>query len=150
MGEYILKASPDHEWYGIWSTDTDCVIYVFPTRKETMEYISEPSHLSDGSIMTQPLLGIFSPEARLERADEYGTSSLHKAYGWREKYILFNHDIPPRVKGSTWFLPRARLLDYCKLRHMGADEEAQELFELFSDNDTTAYVEDDDSSEGKD
>lgn len=147
MGEYILKASPDHEWYAAWSTYTGCIIYTFPTREEVLEYISEPSHLADGSIMTQPLLGIFTPEARLARADEYGSSSLHRWYGWDNKYMLFNHDIPERVKGSVWFLPRARLLDYCKLRHMGADEEALELFELFEDNDTTAYVEDDSSED---
>lgn len=130
MGEYVIKASPDHQVYLIWSTYTDCPIYIFKTRQETLDYLYQ-----DHDMGAMQGSAISSPEARLERADESGCSSLAPPlYHWDDEYLLVVHDAPPRRPGHYWMLPRKRLFDYCKIRlQQESIEETYKLFELFID-----------------
>jgi hypothetical protein len=129
MGKYVIKAARDKECYAIWSTSVGSVLHIFMTREETLEFLHEEA-------IFEYSMGTFAPLSRLERADLYGCSAMAPgSFHWDHKYILFGEDSPPREPGFYWMLPRSRFYDYCQLRHIGADEEALQLFERFPEED---------------
>jgi len=78
MPSYVLKASPDEDLYGIYSTIVDAFVFI-GTRGETRQHLLYEDGVNG------------RPDERLERADLNGTSSRIGApdfeYGWGEETI---------------------------------------------------------------
>lgn len=127
MAELLIKASPHHDWYMIWSTSVDGPLYIFPSRTEARDFLVEQhNQLTNGTYVPG---SVMHPDSRMERADRYGTSSVIHMYSWDTEYLILGDCAPTRIPGYFWVLPRASLLEYCQLLHAGNDEAALKLFQ---------------------
>lgn len=70
MPSYVLKADQNRDLYVEWSTIVDDATFI-GTREEILTYLQTE----------RPSSGIHAPEARLQRADETGTSCLWRVAG---------------------------------------------------------------------
>lgn len=105
MPSYIVKASPDEDWYVRWSTIVDAPCE-FGTRAE-MERAP----------------GVDSAPERFARADERGTSADwprwstdSMPFGWQDAEFIVMEGSPPSPDGQEgcWVLPRKNLRAYCE------------------------------------
>ena len=128
MPSYIVKASPDEDWYAVWSTIVDAPTY-FGTRAELERSIHDPRELA--------------PE-RFARADERGTSADwtdwpkdDMPFGWNYAEFLVMEGSPDNPDGADgcWLLPRENLRAYCE--RLANDDLAPDLlrFERYEDHD---------------
>lgn len=97
MGSVIVKATPDADLYIEWSTIVEAPTFI-GTRAETLEYLGLPSpSVSD------------TPEERLARADETGTSAKGD-YAWFGSWTYDGFVVEQRG-----VLPRSRLSAFAVL-----------------------------------
>lgn len=110
MGEFVVKASPDVDLYLIWSTITDCPYYV-GTREEIREHLWDEYRSEHPHSTPQPG---YSPDDRMARADEHGTSAQAPAgmYGWDDEAFSIREVVPD--DGHWYELPRVNLVAYAR------------------------------------
>jgi hypothetical protein len=125
MGTYIMKASPEEDFYVEWSTVSDEWSFA-GTRREMLEYLqvaNERAHLG-----FTPNSGNW-PEDKLHRADETGTSVRFRFPGaeapsgaWTEKTVQIE---------NTGTIPRDKLREYVEASHEGDQQTIDSLLTLF-------------------
>jgi hypothetical protein len=100
MGQFIIKASSDEDWYCVWSTVVDA-----PVEYGTKAEIRQRRHIENLS------------DDRFSRADTHGTSAIDcDWYGWDDKVFMVRECGLPEVRD----LKRADLKAFCML--MDADD----------------------------
>lgn len=100
MGRYIIKAAKDRDLYMEWSTIVDGPTFI-GNRAETLDYLIEEFGRTG------------QPEARLERADDVGTSALRDPRSPNWAYPLDGawEDTGFIVEQRGW-LPRERFAEF--------------------------------------
>lgn len=131
MPGYIVKASPDEDFYVIWSTVVDNITFS-GTRDEILAYELETL----GSM--QHINPEHRPEGRIARADATGTSAMwpeenagpDKYLGWNDETFLVSNDEDDSLPGF-FEIKRSDLRHYAE--HGGKD-----IFIPIPDEDVTA------------
>lgn len=110
MGEFVVKAAPDVDLYLIWSTVVDSACYV-GTRAEIREHLWDEHRGQHPHEL--PPLG-YSPDDRMVRTDQHGTSALDPPglYSWSHEAFHVGEASP--CDGRWWELPRTNLVAYAK------------------------------------
>ncbi|RSM68687.1 hypothetical protein DL991_41190 [Amycolatopsis sp. WAC 01375] len=102
MGQFIIKAAPDRDLYMEWDTGVDAPTFI-GSRAEIVAYLQEATGRGPSD----------TPEARVRRADETGTSA--KPSPWAPGYTGPLEgawdDTGFIVEGWKW-LPRDRLATF--------------------------------------
>jgi len=121
MGEIIIKADRDRELYLLWFTSADGPGWAFDSREKIQQYLWDEWNRQHPYCIPKPGHG---PEARLDRADAYGTSvpPPEPAYGWDDEAWGVGDDCPR--DGYSYELPRANLVAYTEAV-LANDEEAK-------------------------
>ncbi|UDL16754.1 hypothetical protein SEA_ATUIN_61 [Arthrobacter phage Atuin] len=91
MGNFIIKADPEEDFYILWSTYTDSPIG-YGTRQEFEDW--EPETYTD---------------QRFERADRTGTSYLLGCGSWEDDIRL----VTGGTKPDHWYIPREHIRQVC-------------------------------------
>ena len=114
MPSYIVKASPDEDYYVMWSTVVDA-----PTFAGTRAEMETCHYLTPQDV---------APE-RFARADQYGTSAqwgadepgqeIIRPYGWDTAECVYQGE------DAYALLPRDRLREFCD--RLGRDEPVDDL-----------------------
>ncbi len=124
MGTIILKVDPDRDLYVEWSSVVESPTYI-GTRAEFLAYLTH--EIPDGY---SPLPGN-SPEDRLARADETGTSAC---YGTPPHFGAF--DAGGFIVEQRGVLPRADLGRFVDALLAENETTAYELLQPFEDDET--------------
>jgi hypothetical protein len=95
MPRYLVKVTPDEDLYVEWSTIVDAPT-AWGTREEMFEYLLRWDQKKEE--YARPEI-----EERFARADEYGTSSLHRDYDWDDDEFMYL---------QSGLVPRARLAEF--------------------------------------
>ena len=100
MGRYVIKAARDRDLYMEWSEHVDAPTFV-GTRAQTLDYLIEEFGRTG------------QPEARLQRADDIGTSAIRDPLSPNWKYPLTGawEDTGFIVQQRGW-LPRDRFAEF--------------------------------------
>tara|TARA_R100001244_G_scaffold6385_14_gene7541 strand:+ start:3176 stop:3622 length:447 start_codon:yes stop_codon:yes gene_type:complete len=112
MPTYIVKATPDEDWYCMWSTVVDAPTY-WGTRRELEQAARDPREIA---------------AERFHRADDNGSSAAwpgwpaaRQPFAWADDEFLLMNDTPPMpdplpdgADGACWLLPRANLRAFCE------------------------------------
>lgn len=85
MGHILIKPVPDRDEYVYWSTIVEAPI-AFGSRAEVLADFTEEWIRDHGDIPPQ---GWGAPEARLARADKYGSSAMDGFFRWDETELIF-------------------------------------------------------------
>lgn len=118
MAHYIIKAAPDTDLYGLFSTVVDGFIFI-GSRDDVVTYLSTPTEHHG----TPPLAGPCSVAERLARADQVGTCVLPDGTGkggFGDTDLMIARD-------GLHTLPRDRLKDYLTALRDGNDEAAKAM-----------------------
>lgn len=129
MGQVVVRASKDDgSPYLLWSTNTDCPVYYFADRGELLEHLrNEETRRFPGMCSHGP----DTPEARVQRADERGSSMMTSdLLYWDDEEIIFGEGMLDHPSGSYWFLLRESLGEYVALMLAGDDNAAYALLSL--------------------
>jgi hypothetical protein len=121
MGHYVIKTDRDQDLYVIWSSTVDAPIWI-GDRKGLSEYLWHEYRREHPESDPFPGTG---PDVRMERADMFGTSDVHGAYGWDDEAFNLMFGAPD----DEYFheLPRANLAAYCQAIGRGQDDEARAM-----------------------
>jgi hypothetical protein len=114
MPSFIVKASPDEDYYVMWSEIVDA-----PTAAGTRAELETTSYFQPADV---------APE-RFARADQYGTSAAAPAGG--KIYRFYEWSDSGMVYKQQGYLPRARLRELCE--RLAADQPVGDLLEPFED-----------------
>jgi hypothetical protein len=107
MPSFIVKASPDEDWYCRWSTIVDAPTY-WGSREELTSAAWQPEEVA---------------AERFERADANGTSACipgvpadEQWFGWNDGDFILMEAGPdyPEGEDGCWLLPRANLRAFCE------------------------------------
>jgi len=90
MPSYIIKRSPDHDEYLIWSTIVDAPTTTVGNREEVLELLAWRFPGDDS-------------EARLERADRQGSSAYSGQYGFEHDHFIWREDAPENYGRLDYF-----------------------------------------------
>jgi hypothetical protein len=128
MPSFLVKASPDEDWYCRWSTIVDA-----PTAWGSREQMTREAH--DPREV--------APE-RFERADRNGTSAMipgtpdaEQWFGWSDGEFILAEAGPDYREGGSWMLPRANLRAFCEALEADQDTTPLCVWEQHEDDDTT-------------
>ena len=120
MPSYIVKASPDEDFYVVWSTVVDA-----PTGWGTRAALE---HWRPGPDT--------APE-RFDRADDNGTSAAwtdwpkeDQPYAWGDSDGFGLGEVGPERDGGSYTLPRANLRAFCE--RLETDERGAETADLLT------------------
>lgn len=115
MPSYIVKASPDEDFYVMWSEIVEA-----PTAAGTRAELEAIGYFTPADV---------APE-RFDRADQHGTSAaapaggkIYRFYEWTDKGMIYQQ--------QGW-LPRERLKELCD--RLAADQSVDDLLEPFEDD----------------
>lgn len=112
MPSYVLKASPEEDLYGIYSTIVDAFVFI-GTRGETRQHLLYEDGVNG------------MPDERLERADRNGASCKIGApdfwYGWNDEFISIGEG------PGDGNLPRKDLAAYLRYLEANNNEAAAAL-----------------------
>ncbi|MCW6008697.1 hypothetical protein K1W54_29745 [Micromonospora sp. CPCC 205371] len=120
MGHILIKPVPDRDEYVYWSTVVEAPI-AFGSRVEMLAEFAEEWKRDHGDIPPQ---GWRSPEARLARADEYGSSAVDGFFRWDETTLIFE---------QRGLLARKDLYRAAELLHEEREAEVWDLLTPFED-----------------
>lgn len=109
MPSYVIKAARDRDLYAIWSTVVDHVTFV-STRAEVLAILVQEDCCQNPHHHPDPL---HTPESRMQRADETGTSALWRVEGHPVVYSWDDESLIVQILGVGYrTLPRAYLAAY--------------------------------------
>lgn len=123
MGEILVRATRDEgSAYLLWSTIEDAPTFIFASRAEALAHLEEEWRFSHpiyddehGHFKVPDEVISYpgdrdTPEARMKRADEYGSSAFSFAYRWNDdEFVCLGEMSKNRAPGTQLRLPRARL-----------------------------------------
>jgi hypothetical protein len=125
MGTYIMKSSPDNDFYVEWSTVSDEWTFA-GTRAEMLEYLHSANAREHPGFTSNS--GNW-PEDALRRCDESGTSYRFKLPGmsgppgfWGDETIQIE---------NTGTIPRDKLREYVEASHVGNQQAVDALITPF-------------------
>lgn len=113
MPSYIVKASPDEDWYCLWSTIVDAPCR-WGSRSELRRTSYDPREVA--------------PD-RFQRADENGSSARwpdwpaeRQPFAWADESFILMESAPERPNDNgCWLLPRENLRAFCEALDAGQD-----------------------------
>jgi hypothetical protein len=115
MPSYIVKTSPDEDFYVMWSEIVEA-----PTAWGTRAEIEATHWFTPADVAAE----------RFDRADQYGTSAaapaggkIYRFYDWADSGMIYQ---------QQGYLPRHRLRELCE--RLAADQPVDDLLEPFEDD----------------
>jgi hypothetical protein len=140
MPAFILKVRTDRDLYVQWSTVVDNVVRV-GTRAEFLEHLAAAEPWASDVWSTDLL---HCPEARLGRADDYGTSAMWPTAeepfgGWEDDLMVEQRGILPRADLEAY-------VDALLLADLRDPEKAYELLVPFDDDEGDLALDADDDA----
>jgi hypothetical protein len=119
MPSYIVKTSPDEDYYVMWSDIVEA-----PTAAGTRADLEATDYFTPADVAAE----------RFDRADQYGTSCAAPAGG--KIYRFYEWSDPGLIYQQQGILPRARLRELCE--RLDAEQPVDDLLEPFDDDETAA------------
>lgn len=124
MPSFLVKATPDADWYCLWSTVVDAPTY-WGTRAELIR-----EHCDPAAVVAE----------RFDRADKNGTSAMipgtsddEQWFGWNDSPFILSEAGPEYRDGGCWMLPRANLRAFCEALTATEDTTSLCVWEPYED-----------------
>lgn len=121
MPSYIVKASPDEDFYVMWSTIVDAPI-AWGSREDLTREARDPRDVA---------------AERFDRADHNGTSAAwpdwpaeDQPYVWGDSEGFMLGEVGPECEDGTYILPRANLRVFCE--RLETDERGVDTADLLT------------------
>lgn len=121
MGKPVYKASPDLDLYAEWSSIVEAPTFI-GTRAEMLEHLTQ----------NQDRRGDDTPEVRLARADETGSSSLRDPMSSYAGPLSGAWDDDGEIVEQLGWLPRGRFADFF-VAYAADPDTAYKLLDPFAD-----------------
>jgi hypothetical protein len=139
MPSFLVKASPDEDWYCMWSTIVDAPTS-WGTRTDLVRAAYDAREVAS---------------ERFDRADKNGTSAripgtadADQWYGWTDGPFILMEAGPDYREGGCWLLPRENLRAFCEALEADQDTTPLCVWEQHEDDETTVTSPDVRNKEG--